>query len=210
VSEGQTTLDVQRCLDELADVSGDASVEPLVRSLVARAADRLQTLCSVLLHSHYPRLTHGPLNLCSDEVLGGVVERLLKALRAVHPATVREFFGLANQHMRWELNDLARRLDAGARVVSLNESVFAAPILPEATQRPTVSFQRILQAIDSLADPEREVFNLVRIQGMTQVEAAKVIGVSAKTVQRRLTRGLVQLEEWLSDFRPRSGALEAR
>ena len=38
-----------------------------------------------------------------------MIERLLKALRAARPQTVREFFALANQHMRWELNDLARR-----------------------------------------------------------------------------------------------------
>jgi RNA polymerase sigma-70 factor (ECF subfamily) len=104
--------------------------------------------------------------------------------------------------MRWELNDLARRLDDGVRVVSLNESVSAAPIQPEATPQPTVALQRILQTIDSLPDPEREVFNLVRVQGMTHMEAAKVIGVSAKTVQRRLTRGLVRLEERLSDLQP--------
>jgi RNA polymerase sigma-70 factor (ECF subfamily) len=27
------------------------------------------------------------------------------------PTNVRQFFALANQHLRWELNDLARRLD---------------------------------------------------------------------------------------------------
>jgi RNA polymerase sigma-70 factor (ECF subfamily) len=40
-----------------------------------------------------------------------VVERLLKALRAARPETVRQFFALAAQHMRWELDDLARRLE---------------------------------------------------------------------------------------------------
>ena len=34
-----------------------------------------------------------------------VVERLLKGMRSIHPRTVRQFFALANQHMRWELND---------------------------------------------------------------------------------------------------------
>jgi hypothetical protein len=47
----------------------------------------------------------------ADEVLGAVVERLLKAMREIRPGTVRQFFALANQRMRWELNDLARRLD---------------------------------------------------------------------------------------------------
>jgi RNA polymerase sigma-70 factor (ECF subfamily) len=44
-------------------------------------------------------------------LLGAVAERLLKALRAVRPQTVRQYFALANRHMRWKLNDLARRLD---------------------------------------------------------------------------------------------------
>ena len=33
------------------------------------------------------------------------------ALRTTRPPTVRRFFALANQHLRWQLNDLARRLD---------------------------------------------------------------------------------------------------
>jgi hypothetical protein len=44
------------------------------------------------------------------------VERLLKAMRSVHPQTVRQFFALVNRHMRWELNDLAAQylFDANA------------------------------------------------------------------------------------------------
>ena len=46
----------------------------------------------------------------------------------------------------------------------------------------------MLEAIDRLPEDEREVFGLVRIQGLTQAEAAEVLGVSSKTVQRRLNR----------------------
>ena len=42
----------------------------------------------------------------------------------------------------------------------------------------------------------------MRIQGLTQPEAAEVLGVSVKTVQRRLNRGLVLLAEQLDDLRP--------
>ena len=48
--------------------------------------------------------------------------------------------------------------------------------------------RRMLRAIDGLPEDEREVFDLVRIQGLTQAEAAGVVGVSVKTVQRRLNR----------------------
>ncbi len=64
-----------------------------------------------MLYRGYPRLMQPPVNLQPDELLGAMVERLLKALRAARPQTLRDFFALANQHIRWELNDLARRLD---------------------------------------------------------------------------------------------------
>ena len=39
--------------------------------------------------------------------------------------------------------------------------------------------RRMLRAIDALSEDEREVFDLVRVQGMAQTEAARVLGVSA-------------------------------
>lgn len=43
----------------------------------------------------------------------------------------------------------------------------------------------------------------MRIQGMSQVEAARLLDVSVKTVQRRLNRGLLLLTEKLADLRTR-------
>jgi RNA polymerase sigma-70 factor (ECF subfamily) len=60
----------------------------------------------------------------------------------------------------------------------------------------------MLAAIDRLPEDEREVFDLIRIQGLTYPEAAGVLGVSPKTVQRRLNRSLVLLEAQLDDLRP--------
>jgi RNA polymerase sigma-70 factor (ECF subfamily) len=62
--------------------------------------------------------------------------------------------------------------------------------------------RRMLEAIDALPEDEREVFDLVRIQGLTHAEAASILGVSAKTVQRRLNQSLLLLEEQLYDLRP--------
>jgi RNA polymerase sigma-70 factor (ECF subfamily) len=103
-----TTAVVERYLVAL---SGDAPADSIVRELLDRAVGRLRVLCAGLLHRRYARLTLPPLNLETDELLGAVVERLLKAFRETRPRNVRQFFALANQHIRWELNDLARRLD---------------------------------------------------------------------------------------------------
>jgi RNA polymerase sigma-70 factor (ECF subfamily) len=62
----------------------------------------------------------------------------------------------------------------------------------------------ILEAIDSLPEEEREAFDLVRSQGLTLGEAADVLVVSIKTVQRRLDRGLRLLTSCLADFVPRA------
>src|SRR6516164_2264539 len=125
MSEEHTTAAVQRYLDALA---GDKPAEPVIRTLLDRSVRRLHMLCTSLLYRSYSRLTQPPLNLQPDELLSGVVERLLNAMREIHPRTVRQFFALANQHMRWELNDLARRLDHQPAAVELSEWMVSAPL----------------------------------------------------------------------------------
>ena len=193
----QTTAVVQRYLDALA---GDQPAEPIVRALLDHSVRRLQRLCGNLLYRQYRRLTLPPLNLQPDEMLSAVVERLLKAMRSARPGTVRQFFALVNQHMRWELNDLARRLDHQPAAVEASEWLVSAPSSSGSALTP--DGRRMLEAIDGLPDEEREAFELVRVQGLTYAEAAGVLGVSAKTVQRRLNRSLILLRKELDHLRP--------
>jgi RNA polymerase sigma-70 factor (ECF subfamily) len=200
MSEEHTTAVIQRYLDALP---GDAAAEPLIRELLERSVGRLRLLCASLLYRSYPRLTQPPLNLETDELLGGVVAGLLTAMKKVRPQNVRQFFGLANQHMRWQLNDLARLLDERPMAAALAESgAVAAPGSRESCLTP--DGLRMLKAIESLPDAEREVFDLIGIQGLTYAEAATVIDASQKTVQRRLNRARLLLAEQLADLRPAS------
>jgi RNA polymerase sigma-70 factor (ECF subfamily) len=63
----------------------------------------------------------------------------------------------------------------------------------------------MLEAIECLPEGEREAFELVRLQGMSQTEAARVLGVSVATVNRRLSRGLQLLADALGDLYPDEG-----
>src|SRR5882724_8565881 len=192
----RTTAIVQRYLN---DLEGESPAEPIVRELLAHAAGRLHLLCASMLSRDYSRLMRPPLNLQPEEMLSGVVERLLKALQKTRPPTVRQFFGLANQHMRWELNDLARRLDERSHAVELRDELVPAPENSGSGLSPNT--RRMLAAIEALPDEEREAFELVRIQGMTPSEAAGIVGVTDRTVQRRLNRALLRLMGMLEDRR---------
>jgi RNA polymerase sigma-70 factor (ECF subfamily) len=200
-----TTAAVQQYLDELAGVPGDSPAAPVIRGLLARAVGRLHIVCATWLHRRYRRLAEPPLNLQTEDLLGALVERLMKAMEQARPQTVRQFFALANQHIRWELNDLARRLDERVPDVELADGFAAAPNSSESGLSPNA--RRMLEAIDELPEEEREAFSLVRIQGMTHPEAAMVLGVSVRTVQRRVNRSFVVLEEKLRDLRPHAELL---
>jgi RNA polymerase sigma-70 factor (ECF subfamily) len=196
--EEPTTVIIQRYLDAMA---GDAAAESSVRELLELAAGRLRQLSATFLYKRYPRFTRPPVNLEPDDLLGDVVAGLLTALRTTRPPTVRRFFALANQHMRWQLNDLARRLDERPAAAALAESgVAASPSSMASGLSP--DGRRMLEVIEALPEDEREVFDLVRIQGLSHAETATVVGVSEKTVQRRLNRARLLLAERLADLRP--------
>jgi RNA polymerase sigma factor (sigma-70 family) len=200
MDQDRTTFVVQQYLDELAGAGGSSDAEPVITALLGRSAKRLERLCATLLYRSYHRLAQPPLGLDSGELLGAVVERLLRALRETRPESVRGFFALAGQHRRWELNDLARRLDERGNPVDIHGIDVAAPASSGSGLHPAA--RRMLDAIEGLPEGEREALDLVRIHGMTQVEAAELLGVSVKTVQRRLQRSLLLLAAELKDLKP--------
>lgn len=198
MQEESTTAVIQHYVDALGD---DPAAESRIRDLLERSVGRLRLLCANLLYRSYPRLTRPPTNLETDELLGGIVAALMTAMRTVRPKTVRQFFALATQHMRWQLNDLARRLDERPPAAALAESGVASP--PNSTGSGlTPDGRRMLVAIEGLPEIEREIFDLVGIQGLTHTEAASLVGVSPKTVQRRLNRARLLLAEQLCDLLP--------
>jgi RNA polymerase sigma-70 factor (ECF subfamily) len=101
--------------------------------------------------------------------------------------------------VRSELDVLARRLDDRASAAELCEGNVPVPVISVSELTP--DSRRMLEAISEMPEDERESFDLVRVQGMTQTEAANALGVSAVRLKRRLNRGLLLLTEQLANLR---------
>jgi RNA polymerase sigma-70 factor (ECF subfamily) len=146
-----------------------------------------------------------------DEVLAADVGRLLKAMRQASPRTVREFFGVPRQHSPRKLDGLARHLHGQPSTVELCEDQVAAAGSSDSADGP--GGRRMVEAIGDLPEAEREVFDMVRIQGKTQAKAAESRDGSAVTAKRRLSRALrvlsVQLSVLGPDVKP-PGLVEVR
>jgi len=99
-------------------------------------------------------------------------------------------------------------LDEVPAAGELREGLVPAPASSDSGLSP--AGRRMLEAIDSLPEDEREAFDLVRIQGLTYAEAGELLGVVPKTVQRRLDRGLQVLTERLGDLGPGATPPEGR
>jgi len=174
---------------------GDAAAR---EELVQHATGRLQRLTRKMLKG-FPGVRRWEQ---TDDVLQNAFMRLLRALQTVQPASVRDFFGLAAEQIRRELLDLARHYygpqGAGAHHASHvagNDSQ-ARPHEPSVHDEEPEERERWCAfhlAVEKLPVEEREVVNLLYYAGCTQAEAAEVLQVTVRTVQRRWQTVLLKL-----------------
>ena len=107
---------------------------------------------------------------------------------------------MSDEHTTAVVQRYLDELAGDAAAEGLPDSSVPAPASSDTGLTP--DGRRILAAIDGLPEDEREAFDLVRIPGMSQAEAAEVLGVSVMTVNRRLNRGLQLLVATLGDLYP--------
>lgn len=150
----------------------------------------------------------------SGDVFQNAMIRLLRALEEVRPQSPKHFVSLACLQIRRELIDLARHYfgpeGKGAKhatQVPPNDAEEAPPPLydPEqTTSEPTrlASWAEFHEQINSLPEEERQVFDLLWYQEMTQAEAATILGMSERTLKRRWQSARLRLHERLKGELP--------
>jgi RNA polymerase sigma-70 factor (ECF subfamily) len=197
------TAYLQRCLDRLHH--GDESARG---ELLAGVCDRLARLTHVML-ADYPRLRRWEE---SGDVLQNALIRLHRALQTLTPPTLRDFYRLATLQIRRELLDLVRHYygpeGAGVRQHSRAEPSGASGGGEDEPGNVSLEPSRLLawsefhQQVDALPEEEREVFDLVWYQGLSNAEAADLLAVCPRTVKRRWQAACLRLHEALGGNLP--------
>ena len=160
---------------------------------------RLELLTRKMLQD-YPRVKRYEE---TDDVLQSATLRLLGALREVRPTSMRDFFGLASLQIRRELLDLAKHYygpeGEGAHHASLpgDRSGAVMPDKADPADEPSglAAWCEFHEKIKLLPDEEHEVIALLYYQGLTQAEAAVILNVTVRTVQRRWQSCLLSLHD---------------
>jgi RNA polymerase sigma-70 factor (ECF subfamily) len=194
----QTVL-IQAWLDRLR--GGDETARG---ELLNCACGRLRKLARKMLKG-YPNVRRWEQ---TDDVLQNAALRLHRTLRQLPVETSRDFFRLAALHIRRELRDLARHYygpqGQGARHASNPcgppDSHDPTPADPaDLSHEPSrlAAWGDFHRQIAALPEEEREVFDLLWYQGLSQAEAAEVLNVSERTVKRRWQSARVRLHDAL-------------
>jgi RNA polymerase sigma-70 factor (ECF subfamily) len=181
------TTGLQAWLDELRAGNEAARAE-----VVNRSCERLRALAHRML-ANYPRLRRWEQ---TDDVLQNAMIRLHHSLAEVQPESVAQYLGFAAAQVRRTLLDLVRHHfgPEGAAAHHHTDGMGAAGDSAcerrrsdEASVEPEdmEGWTRFHQAVEALDDEQREVFNLLWYEDLSQPEAASVLGVSQRTIGRR-------------------------
>ena len=189
MTPGTTTLHLQGCLDRLR--GGDpAAWEELLR----HSQERLRKLTHRML-SRFPAVHRFEQ---TDDVLQNVLLRITRMLDRVEVASVRDYLRLAATNIRRELIDLARHI-SGAEGIGANQATPPPRRPDQSDQGPAndpaaessgdalslADWTEFHEQVARLSEEEKEVFDLLWYNGLTQEEAAEVLAVSLSTIKRR-------------------------
>lgn len=171
--------------------------------LLELASRRVHTLARKMF-ARYPKLRRWEQ---TDDVFQNAMIRLHRSLADVRPDSARAFLGLAAVQIRRTLLDLARHHFGPAGEAAQHQSdASAVAIQHQVTrqERPETlaEWARFHEIIESLPDEEREVFHLVWYDGMAQKQVAELLGMSERTVRRRVQTARLAIYEAMQGQQP--------
>jgi RNA polymerase sigma-70 factor (ECF subfamily) len=147
----------------------------------------------------------------TDDVMQNALLRLDRALSAVAPASEADFFRLAAAQIRRELIDLARHHfgaeGAGAHESPMPSATESCPeplAVADTTHMPSklAAWAELHERVAALPAEQRDLFDLLWYQELTQPEAAELLGVPLRTLKRQWQAVRRTLADQLGDSLP--------
>jgi RNA polymerase sigma-70 factor (ECF subfamily) len=171
--------------------------------VITHACVRLEALTRRMLRL-YPRLRRWEQ---TGDVLQNAILRLHRSLATVRPESPAQFYGLAAAQIRRELIDLARHHfgPEGAAAHHHTDGAEPAdgPVMrkedPGGGPATLAEWTDFHEKVQRLPGAEREVFDLLWYEGLTQAEAATVLGVTERTVKNRWRSAKLGLRRLLGE-----------
>ncbi len=167
-------------------------------ALLGAAGERLRKLAHRMLQS-YPRVHRWEQ---TDDVLQNAMLRLYRTLKDVPPPTAADFLRLAALNIRRELLDLCKRYcgpqGMGAHHITIGPDQDGPPDAPAQDSLDPGSlgvWSEFHEQVERLPEEERVVFDLLWYQGLSQAEAAQVLGVNERTIKRRWQSARLKLHD---------------
>ena len=195
----KTTLVIQSCLQRAK--AGDPQAR---EELIARFSARLREMARRMVLARHRIARADQFEVLIREA----ANRLESVLATLTPASVDEFFRLGAVHLRSELRRLANdHLHPAETDVSLNINQSDANTTSEMnpSDRPTLpeeadtwaQWLRFHIAAEKLPELEKRTFDLLWYHGLTQAEAAEVLGVSERQIKRNWNSARLILKSFI-------------
>jgi RNA polymerase sigma factor (sigma-70 family) len=199
------TIEIQQCLDRCR--AGDATAR---NDLLKCAYARLERLTRRML-GDWQRVHRWEQ---TGDVLQNASMRLYRALADTQPLSPADFFRLAARNIRRELLDLAKHYygpcGEGANHATVHgqaESDAGGPMAAEMAvtdENPAnlAAWAEFHTQVDRLPEEDREVFDLLWYQELSQAEVATLLNISERTVKRRWAAARLRLYKILDGTLP--------
>jgi RNA polymerase sigma factor (sigma-70 family) len=206
------TVEIQGWLDRLQ--AGDEAAR---KELIQCTCARLERLTRKMLRE-WDRVRRWEQ---TGDVLQNALMRLYRALADARPKSAVDYFRLAALNIRRELSDLAKHY-YGPRGMGANHATAAwnkegqaggqldwEPASAGDNPENLAAWAEFHAQVGRLPEEERELFDLLWYQELSQADAAVLLNISERTVKRRWASARLRLHKVLKGTLP-EGRLDGR
>lgn len=165
-------------------------------AIIVQTLNRLERISRRMFHK-FPALKQSEE---TGDILHMLVLKLDKALSTVVPDSVAGYFALVNLNLNWILKELARKTKASGVLKSngMND-ILNGVSDPYSGPKSNLEWVDFFEILEKLSQENREVFDLIWLQGLDQKQAAKVLGISLRTFIRRWIKSKLEIRKLINE-----------